>query len=76
MLATLGWSVAIIAFIGSASCIALQTYFVMRGRVDAETKADSQNKFMVALAAFFGFFVLAIVGVILLQVSGAYGHAR
>jgi hypothetical protein len=34
------------------------------------------NKFMIALAACFGFFLIAILGVILLQVSGSYDRAR
>jgi hypothetical protein len=76
MLSALGWLIAIIGFAGGASCIALQGYFVWRANIDPDTKADSQNKFMLGLAACFGFFLIGIVGVILLHVSGAYDAMR
>lgn len=74
MLSVVGWALTIVAIVGIFSCIAMQAYFVWRGILDPQTKADSQNKFMLGLAAFFGFFMIAIMGVILLQVSGAYAR--
>jgi hypothetical protein len=48
----------------------------MRSRVDSDTREDSQRQFMIAMAASICFFMLAVVGIILLQVSGAYGSAE
>lgn len=76
MLSLLGSVLTTIAIVGIVGCIAMQGYFVWRANLAPETKADSQNKFMLGLAAFFGFFFIAIVGVILLQLSGAYGAAQ
>lgn len=75
MLATLGWLITMIAFAGVFACIARGFYYVMRGNVDPDTREDSQRKFMIGLGASVCFFLLAVVGVILLQVSGAYGAA-
>lgn len=76
MLLALGWFIAIVGFVGLASCVALQAYWIWRANVDPDTKADSQSKFMIGFAACFGFLLVAILGAILLQVSGAYGVAR
>ena len=76
MLAALGWLVTVVSFAGFFACIAMGHYYVMRGRVDPDTQADSQSKFMMGLAASICFFMLAIVGVILLQISGAYEPAH
>lgn len=75
MLATLGWLIAMVAFVGAFTCIARAFYYVMRWRVDPDTRGDSQRKLMIGMAAFICFFLLAAVGAILLQISGAYGSA-
>lgn len=72
MLEALGWLIAVVGFVGVFACIVTGHYYVMRGRVDPDAKAHSQTKFMIGMVASVCFFLVAILGVVLLQVSGAY----
>ena len=76
MLSALGWLISIIGVVGAAGCIAVQAYFVWRANAAPETKVASQNKFVLGLAGCVGFFLVAFLGAILLQTSGAYDLAR
>jgi len=72
MLRALGWLVTIASFAGLFASIASMHFYVMRHRVDPDTREDSQSKLMIGFAAIVCSFMVAILGVILLKVSGAY----
>lgn len=73
MIKALGWLIAIVGFVGVFACVASAHFYVMHHRVDPDTRADSHSKLMIGMAAAVCFFLVAILGVILLQISGAYG---